>query len=607
MRMRSRGLAVFALLPVVALTAAACQESYYDEPFGVLDLATTFDGGTRANPAAGLPTNLLPQAGFESTERFEYYDFGAVPALIKFDSATLSTEPQSVRVSPMYFFYVGAQGPALFSAPARDNRDGSDHIRGGKGVLNPTPRCELPDADPAACAEEKKRPYPIRARDLWRDPQRGGSASYQRPIVDVVPGDRLYTGLWEVVEIAAPPGYAPDDIKSLSTLKSALGSGDFKQLRTGKVINCPIVDERTYVARGVTDRATPHPLIEIWYRRKQGLCYLANGWETLGTPSRERFFAGDPSERLQTFDVDVFNLGAGRTATTELLVPIYKAYTPTIFTFSGATFTPTRMVANLITKGRPRRSAADPPGYSPIQWMWDYIVEPDYVIGGLRSLDELDLSDETALPFYGAPGHVVRNIAHRGVQVRCGYPPLAHKTGEPCGVEKPNPNGLGTIVDAKGDQVCEGIGLECNPDTCFCDAPAVGFGQPCGFGIARCSPEKDGFSDAGYTCFPADVGVCYLGCTGSNQKAAENEGRPETEYVDTRCKELPGYRCLGYNRRGICLKLCDENVSTPQCGAEAPYPTATDEPKDIGKGQVCLNLGIEVCVWPEGYTPSFDE
>jgi hypothetical protein len=163
-----------------------------------------------------------------------------------------------------------------------------------------------------------------------------------------------------------------------------------------------------------------------------------------------------------------------------------------------------------------------------------------------------------------------------------------------------NPNAMNT--DARDDPECTKSGLECNKDTCYCEAPFVGYGQACGPGIAQCSPDKDAFSEVGYLCFPPSGGFCYLKCDTSkpNARASENMGKKPTEAVDTRCNGLTGYACLGTGTGPICLKLCDTNVTaTNQCSTTATLET---DPEDIGKEQLCQDLGLEVCTWPDSYT-----
>jgi hypothetical protein len=518
----------------------------------------------------------------------------------------------------MYFFF-SPQGFPLFSPPVREKRDGTDWMRGGHGVLDPNPRdfCAgvPPDRqkqDPCARrnAEEKLRPYPLRERELIVDPNRRTS-NFQRPIVDFTPADqgtRGYTGFWEIVEITVPADYDPDAIKHAATLRDAVDSGKFKRRATQKVINCPLVDERTSVAPGVTDRLTPHPRIELWYRRRLTFCFLGNGWETLGNSQGQLLFSNSDDQRVDTFDVGRVSVGDGQQQQTRLVLPVARAYMPAILTSDQGNSNPniTRIVDNLIARGLPRHGQTDPAGYTPLRWMWDLVVENDYRSGALTSVDAIDPVNTLPQGAFATPFvPIVRNIPMRGTALACGYPPVPGRNPPVCGQTVPNPDDpMNPLVDGRGDVACTASGLECNKDTCFCDAPFVGYAQACGPGIAQCNPEKDALSDTGYGCFPASGGFCYLACNPAqpNARAAENQGRKPTELRDSRCKELPGFVCLGYNGGGLCLKLCDQNVTDPnQCSA----PTMVDtEARDLGDSQVCQDLGIEVCTWPDTYTPS---
>jgi hypothetical protein len=598
-----------------ALVATGCKEEFSDDAFGVLDLSSVYDGGTRTNPARGLPKQIAPTIGFIDGEQVEYYDFGVVPAQV--DDAT--GKPIAVTVQPMYFFFT-PDGYPLFSTPVRETRDGTDWIKGGKGVLNPNPidfcagvPADKQKTDPCfrRNMEEKKKPYPVRARDPLLDPIRK-VPDFQRPIVDVSPADDFgsstYTGFWEIWEVTAPSGYEPDSIKHFDTLRSAVDSGKFKQRRTQKVINCPIIDERTQILRGVTDRPTPHPRIELWYKRKMTFCFLANGWETMGNDKGELLYSNSDADRVDTFDVARLTVGEGKVKQTRLVVPVGQAYAPAIFTSDAPGNIPnvTRVLDNLLTRAIPRRHVADAGGYTPVRWMWDVVVEKDYRQGALTSIDALDSTQSLpqgafANPFFPE----VRNIPLRGVATRCGYPPVEGRNPPVCGKEVPNPaDATMKIVDARGDKTCTALGLECNKDTCFCDAPFVGFGQVCGAGIAQCSPEKDALSETGYGCFPAFGGYCYLACNPStmNTRAPDNVGKRANQLRDSRCKDVPGMVCLAYNGGGLCLKLCDLNISEGnQCTATVPVE---DMSQDLGKGQECQDYGLEVCAWPDTYTPS---
>jgi hypothetical protein len=270
----------------------------------------------------------------------------------------------------------------------------------------------------------------------------------------------------------------------------------------------------------------------------------------------------------------------------------------------------TRVVDNVLSEGQPRRTPADPPGYSPIRWMWDFTVDSSYVQGRLDAVSKLDQSNSM-----GTSG--VRNMPLRGIRTRCSYPmqlskPRTDGSGSQCGKLIPDPmdptNENKSTLEPKGDPACTSQGLECNPETCFCDAPFVGYGQKCGPGIAQCNKAKDDFSDHGYTCLFPFGGYCYIQCaTGDlNTHLAENAGKKQTEILDSRCKSIPGYQCLGAGflgrGNGICLKFCDSNVTTGnQCEAKA---TMDMMEKDIDEGQVCQDFGIEVCSWPDGFEPA---
>ncbi len=101
--------------------AAGCKQDYHDEPFGVLDLSSVYDGGTTADPSAGIPEQINPQLGFVDGAQAEYYDFGSIPV----QRNPFTGAPEVATVRPMYFFF-DTTGHPLFSAPVRELRDGTD-------------------------------------------------------------------------------------------------------------------------------------------------------------------------------------------------------------------------------------------------------------------------------------------------------------------------------------------------------------------------------------------------------------------------------------------------------------------------------------------------
>ena len=88
--------------------------------------------------------------------------------------------------------------------------------------------------------------------------------------------------------------------------------------------------------------------------------------------------------------------------------------------------------------------------------------------------------------------------------------------------------------------------------------------------------------------------------------AVRERGAGEIVPVDSEHSAL--YQCLraGFLPEGfgICLKLCDTNVTMGnQCEAKTTM-TADMTEQDIDKGQVCEDLGLEVCTWPDGFEPA---
>jgi hypothetical protein len=290
-----------------------------------------------------------------------------------------------------------------------------------------------------------------------------------------------------------------------------------------------------------------------------------------------------------------------------LVVPIEVGYSPVILTDdqSGGAPAITTIVDNFLTRGLPRHNLNDSGNYTPVRWLWDMVVERDYQSGALTSVDAVDPEVTQPQGVFSATAPVVRNVATRGTALKCSQPAVPGRTPKMCGKEVPNPDDPVTpLIDARGDPACTASGLECNKDTCFCDAPFVGYGQACGSGIAQCNPDKDALSDNGYACFPAFGGFCYLACSPAspNTHVMDNVGKKPNQLLDSRCKELPGMVCLGYNGGGLCLKLCDLNITVGnQCTANVPVDM---EVKDLGGSQTCQDYGLEICAWPDSYTPS---
>lgn len=143
--------------------------------------------------------------------------------------------------------------------------------------------------------------------------------------------------------------------------------------------------------------------------------------------------------------------------------------------------------------------------------------------------------------------------------------------------------------------------------------PEVGYGARCGPGIGRCRETADAFSRHGYTCFPdGPSGRCHIACDirEPNLDAAKNGTGPDgcpLPFVDSRCKSLPGYRCLAFAttppERRFCVRecSCEEKLTGCATFAKPLRPdgkTLADAAVDIARGQICQDYGIPVCAWP---------
>src|SRR5215213_9149319 len=225
-------------------TAVGCgEDELSDDAYGAIDLTPFYaDGASVANPRQAVPAELRPNKGWYEGLRTEFYDFGVVNHRRKRNAAGATIrEPDIAYVNPIYFFYDQA-GLPLFSKPLFDERTGTWSMKGGQNLLDPNP---LP-APEANAGVYYSTPYSQRLRRPVVDADRR-SDDYQRPIIDKLANDSTYTGLWEIVQIKTQNGYVPDAIKSWKTLKQAIDDKKVTSQRTLKVINCPVIEEATWV------------------------------------------------------------------------------------------------------------------------------------------------------------------------------------------------------------------------------------------------------------------------------------------------------------------------------------------------------------------------
>ena len=261
----------------------------------------------------------------------------------------------------------------MTARPNLEQRTGLYWMQGGPVVLDRNPPEGLSN-------EQRKAPYSVRVRNRWTDEARGNSASYQRPIINVLREDVTdrYTGLWEIVKVQAPAGYTPDDIKSFATLNRGIKSGDFKTFSTGKAINCPMVDDA--VAVGLSGISAVKPRMEVWYRTNLGSCMMLDGWQTTGSggvedPSALRIFPLAESDdlRIQPFDLEILRVPRDGVLTDLIVAPVGEAFVGVRETRNADGDLKDERVYKVddlpfaLTTGKPRETNADPEGYRPIR------------------------------------------------------------------------------------------------------------------------------------------------------------------------------------------------------------------------------------------------
>ncbi|MFZ5896659.1 MAG: hypothetical protein ACOY0T_36725 [Myxococcota bacterium] len=491
-----------ACIAVPALLTACGGDSLHDESTGFVDLIGFYrSGATAADPTAGIPRNLAPVRGWANGDRIEYLDFGSVTVPRKLGTRGEQLRiPDNAPVFPIYFVF-DSRGRPLFSKPAFDARNKLWYMRGGKGVKLPSP-IEAPAAEPQRSAFFSNI-YPLKPRDEFVDSDRN-SSDYQRPIIDALPDTTGYTGLWEIIEITVKDSdYEIDDIKSYATIKSGLEDGKLSENATGKVINCPVIDDRTQVTPSAMHNNIPRPRMEVWFRTKLGSCYLINGWETIGEavdeskpatdPANLRLFrAGvDQAKRVDTFDVARVSVGSGKQQQTTVTVPIGKLYTPTVgLSVSGVTVTRTRYQNDDLATAVPRHKQSDPGGYSPIVWLWDLNVpqDPPYQPGSYKNINAVDPASTVARD--GESTVVTRSVAIIGKATRC-VSDSDCSFGLTCNTMPDI--GIATMDPPPGSNIADMvIAREGGPR---CDVPAATFGGLCGPGVARCDVQAAAGSD----------------------------------------------------------------------------------------------------------------
>ena len=632
-------LAPLTMIVSAVLVSGCGGDKLSDDAYGFIDLAPYYyDGSSAANPSAGLPREIAPTKGWLNGVRAEYYDFGLVGTVKKRSDTKLV---DYAAVPAMYFFFDSGGSP-LFRKPVYEPRTGLWHMRGGKDVLSPIP----------ANGAKKDVPYSVRTREVL--------GSFQRPIVDRLQHNTDYSGLWEIWEVSAPDSYEVDSIKSYATLSKALddsGSG-FTARRTKRVINCPVLDDRQYVTPSPLFYGIPHPRIELWYRTKQGSCFLADGWKTLADDAGNLIKAGanNDSRRLQMFDTISYTIGAGEGARTTIVAPVSKMFIPTAYvnTLDTRAATQLRYSNDNVTDVMPRYTEADPPGYRPIRWLWDLQVpqDPPYKPATYKSVAQMD-----PVAMINRLGPFTKNFPTIGLNVGCTVGDNA-----PCDAKEHAPGVPLTCVKqfVMARSPLDGTaigGVQDDPGGPRCDVPQGRFGEFCAPAIAGCQYEvtaataaddfnfvttnkndNGGTLTGGYTCQPNTNtgGYCMLRCdsdaSSSDSKDTEEisvmykgpDGQVKTDkgkYMayDKRCGNLPGYKCLTPagtvpTTQRVCLRSCDGGkpdtfndvyCAIPMTGDTTPINERVGT-QNIQKGMKCSTRGlsgVSGCQWDPAYEP----
>jgi hypothetical protein len=547
--------------------------------------------------------------------RAEFYDFGLVNVTKKRSSGTL---PDYAAIPPMYFFFDDAGNP-LTSRPVYENRTGLWHMRGGKNLLNVNPCTNCVNGK----AAPKNVPYSVRVRDYQEDPARG-VADYQRPLVDILQHSSSYSGLWEIWEVTTPGGYEPDAIKNFATLKKGLDDNTFTARRTLKVINCPVLDDRQYVVPTATQYGMPRPRIEIWYRTKQGSCFLADGWLALGNaPTGDGKFslykANSDGKRINMLDVISYSIGSGDGVRTTITAPVSKIFTPTVqvATLDNRTSSDVRYTGdNVVEQALPRMNNADPPGYRPIRWLWDLRVpqDPPYVAATYKSVSQMDpdrMANRLAsnLPF-------TKNIPLIGAYVKCTSNDdcTADKVGRNPGIELEcyqlsvanGGTGIHTKHTVKTGSAADGTAAD-EPGGLHCNVARVRFGEFCAPGIAHCGnfrPDRDN---------PPTVPAATMAMP--NPVAIPNDppATPDETNINAHNKAngsaiLGGYTCQPNTAQGgYCMLRCDNDASAGSKTAEkfavkykGPDGQTKTENADYVFDARCGNIPGYRCLTPTG-------
>ena len=65
--------------------------------------------------------------------------------------------------------------------------------------------------------------------------------SDQHNVINVVPGDKGYTPLWDINKVTWRDGVTPRTLKSLADIQAAQAAGEVTVTSANMIVNCPVV------------------------------------------------------------------------------------------------------------------------------------------------------------------------------------------------------------------------------------------------------------------------------------------------------------------------------------------------------------------------------
>lgn len=196
---------------------------------------------------------------------------------------------------------------------------------------------------------------------MYRLVRDGAVDPEQLPIVDVIPASADYSPFFQIVLVEAESGLEANDLKSQATL---LRRGLVREY-TDQIVHCPFIAADAVVTPSTALDAAATPRIDLWFRKKRGVCLALEGGAALA------------SGGLAPVAADVVQVGDRVTYT----IPAEDVYLPEVRIFDEETEVP----GNLITERIPGDD-----GYSPVGRVSEVVVGATYQVGAFDELADVD-------------------------------------------------------------------------------------------------------------------------------------------------------------------------------------------------------------------------